>query len=115
MPPPSKPPRSAATALDRLLARVSRGTPAWVIGALGVAGALFLARWLGARHPPRLQHYAPPAGTSTPPANVRSLLDDANVVFFGHDALPDGPTTDRLNRDFRQIRAYAASRRYLHR
>src|SRR6266496_1596018 len=53
MPPPSKPPRGAATALDRLLARAPRGTPGWVIGGLGVAGALFLARWLGARQPPR--------------------------------------------------------------
>ena len=48
-----------------------------------------------------------------PPANVWSLLDEANVVFFGRDALPDGPTTDRLNRDFRQIRAYTAFRLYL--
>ena len=51
--------------------------------------------------PPRLQHSASPAKTSVPPANVWSLLDDANVVFFGRDALPDGSTTDRLNRDFR--------------
>ena len=63
--------------------------------------------------PPRLQHPAPPAKTSAPPSNVWSLLDEANVVFFGRDALPDGPTTDRLNRDFRQIRAYAAFRLFL--
>ena len=63
--------------------------------------------------PPDKQHYAAPSRTSVPPHNVWSLLDDANVVFFGHDALPDGPTTDRLNRDFRQIRAYAAFRLYL--
>ena len=53
MPPPLKPPRSAATALDRLLARAPRGTQAWVIGALGVGAALFLARWVGARQPLR--------------------------------------------------------------
>src|SRR3982751_3385385 len=53
MSPPSKPPRSAATALDRLLARAPRGTRGWLIGGLGVAGALFLARWLGVRQAPR--------------------------------------------------------------
>src|SRR4051812_26378242 len=53
MPPPPQPPRSVATALERLRARVSPGTKAWVIGALGVGGALFLARWLGARQPVR--------------------------------------------------------------
>jgi hypothetical protein len=36
MPPPSKPPRSAATALDRWLARAPRRTRGRVIGALGV-------------------------------------------------------------------------------
>jgi hypothetical protein len=63
--------------------------------------------------PPELQRTAPPSKTSVPPANVWSLLDEANVVFFGRDALPDGPTTDRLNRDFRLIRAYTAFRLYL--
>ena len=53
MPPPLKPPQNAATALDRLLARAPRGTQAWVIGALGVGAALFLARWVGARQPLR--------------------------------------------------------------
>ena len=48
-----KPPRSVATALDRLPARAPRGTQAWVIGALGVGAALFLARWLGTRQPLR--------------------------------------------------------------
>ena len=63
--------------------------------------------------PPPLQRPAPPSKTSVPPANVWSLLDEANVVFFGRDALPDGATTNRLNRDFRQIRAYTAFRLYL--
>ena len=53
MPPPPKPPQNAATALDRLLARAPRGTQAWVIGALGVGAALFLARWVGTRQPLR--------------------------------------------------------------
>jgi hypothetical protein len=35
MSPPAKPPRSVATALERLLARAPRGTPAWVMGVLG--------------------------------------------------------------------------------
>src|SRR6476619_1700684 len=53
MPPPAKPPRNVVAALDRVRARAPRGTQAWVLGALGIGAALFLARWLGARQPLR--------------------------------------------------------------
>src|SRR5690349_8922378 len=52
MSPPEKPPTSA-TALERLLGRVPRGTQAWLIGALGVGAAIFLARWLDSKQPLR--------------------------------------------------------------
>jgi hypothetical protein len=65
--------------------------------------------------PPRLQRYAPPAKAAAPPETVWSLLDDATAVFFGHDAAADGPTTERLNREFRPVRFYAAFRLYVRR
>ena len=40
-------------ALSRLIARTPRGARAWIIGALGVAAAVFLARWTNARQPLR--------------------------------------------------------------
>jgi len=39
--------------VSRLIARAPRGTRAWIIGALGVGAAVFLARWLNARQPLR--------------------------------------------------------------
>ena len=40
-------------ALSRLIARTPRGARAWIIGALGVGAAVFLARWTNARQPLR--------------------------------------------------------------
>ncbi len=51
MPSPITPLSRVTTALARLAARAPRGARAWAIGALGVGGALFLARWLNARQP----------------------------------------------------------------
>jgi hypothetical protein len=60
--------------------------------------------------PPHLQHHAAPSRTSASPDEIWTLLDDANAVFVGSAARPDGVTVDRLNREFRQLRAYPAFR-----
>jgi hypothetical protein len=65
--------------------------------------------------PPNLQRYAAPSKVAVPPANVWSLLDEANTVFIGSLAPVDGAVADKLNLEFRLIRAYNAFRLFVRR
>jgi hypothetical protein len=60
--------------------------------------------------PPHLQRTAAPAETSAPAESPWSLLDRANAVFVGSARPVDGAVSERLNREFRQLRAYPSFR-----
>ncbi len=90
-------------------------TPAYRVLAVGLGGytdGLYPVDALSACEelPSHLQDHAAPSKTSTSRDDVWTLLDEANAVFVGSMARPDGITVDRLNREFRQLRAYPAFR-----
>jgi hypothetical protein len=65
--------------------------------------------------PPHLQRYAPPSKSSAPPADAWTLLDEANAIFVGTQVRLDNAVRDRLDREFRPIRAHSGFRLLLRR